>query len=125
MDKIFLPNLAFWGTHGVLPQESKNKQKFIIDAQIEGDFSAACASDDLNDAVDYSKFYEIIRQTVEEESYYLLEALAGAICQKSFVFPQAQTVRIGVEKVKAPIIPTGIPARVEIERSRKFYEKDK
>ena len=118
MDKIILANLSFWGIHGVLPQEKTAKQEFIVHAEIGADLQRALESDEIADTVDYGAIYAVVRQTVEEESYALLEALAGRMIAKILSFARVESVKVRVEKVKAPLMPQGAAAAVEIERSK-------
>ncbi len=79
MDRILLNGLVFFGRHGCHQAERELGQKFLVDIELECDLSAACASDDMADTVDYVALYNEAREVIEGESATLLESLAGRI----------------------------------------------
>ena len=79
MDRILLNGLVFFGRHGCHQAERELGQKFLVDIELECDLSAACASDDMADTVDYVALYNEAREVIEGESAMLLESLAGRI----------------------------------------------
>ncbi|HEX3011424.1 MAG TPA: dihydroneopterin aldolase, partial [Syntrophomonadaceae bacterium] len=76
MDKILAKGLTFKGCHGVLPQEKKLPQKFIVDLELFLDLSSAGIEDNLQKTVNYDEVYKQVKRIVENESYNLIEALA-------------------------------------------------
>ena len=79
MDRILLNGLVFFGRHGCHQAERELGQKFLVDIELECDLTAACASDDMADTVDYVALYNEAREVIEGESAMLLESLAGRI----------------------------------------------
>ena len=77
MDTIILKDLHFWGRHGANPGEKDRPQEFIIQCELYFPFDEASASDDLRFTVDYGRVFADLKKIVEEESFNLLEALAG------------------------------------------------
>lgn len=69
-------NMKFSGHHGVSDEEKTGGGDYEIDCEIETDISRCGASDDINDAVDYSEIYDIISEHMEKRSYNLMETLA-------------------------------------------------
>ena len=61
MDIITLKGLAFYAFHGVLVEENKLGQKFIVDLQMFLDLSSAGDNDDLNQTVNYAEVYDKIK----------------------------------------------------------------
>ena len=53
LDRIELRGLKVRGTHGVFEHEKRDGQDFLVDLVLWTDFTAAAASDDLADTVDY------------------------------------------------------------------------
>ena len=51
-DLISLPGLRVRGHHGVLEQERRDGQDFVVDAVLTGDTRAAATSEDLAATVD-------------------------------------------------------------------------
>lgn len=119
MDKIHLKNLIFHAHHGVLPEERRLGQRFIIDLEMGVDLSEAGRSDDLATSVCYGSVYESVKAVVTEQQFQLLEALAEAIAQKIFAeFERVEQVHLWVKKPEAPIAGVFDYAGVEIVRQR-------
>ena len=103
-DRISLINLRFLGHHGDMPEERESRQPFEVDLIVHLDLSAAGASDDLDQTVDYAPLAEIARRAVEERSFRLIEALAGSIADEVLAAaPRADSVEVRVRKPHAPL----------------------
>jgi dihydroneopterin aldolase len=119
MDKIIMENMAFYGNHGVLPEEKALGQKFFVDAYLGLPLKKAGENDDLNFSVNYGAVYETIKEVVTEECFDLLEALAERLCNAIFdAYPQVAEIRIRVKKPEAPVPGLFDFFGVEIERER-------
>lgn len=119
MDKIMLKGLHFWGYHGCLASEGKLGQPFHIDLVLETDLSAAGASDDLRETVDYSVVYSVVKDIVENRRYHLIERLGTVIAEEILrAFPPVQAVTVTVHKPQAPIGGLFDDAAVVLERRR-------
>lgn len=120
MDLIELRDLAFYGYHGVLPEEQRLGQRFIVSLRLGLDLQTAGQTDDLELTVNYADVAEAVQAIVEGPPFKLIEALAEQIAQLIlFQFARVQTVSVRIEKPSAPIsvVPTSGVA-VEIHRSR-------
>ena len=53
-DKISITGIQALGYHGLLEDERKNGQLFIVDVEVELDLSKAAKNDDINKSVDYN-----------------------------------------------------------------------
>lgn len=117
-DRIVLRNVRLEGRHGYYDHELERPQPFEVDVELVLNLQPAGIDDDLEQSVDYSKVYDIVRQIVESTSYRLLEALAEAISHELLAaFPVAE---VGV-RVRKPKVQLGGPldyAGVEIWRQR-------
>ncbi len=119
MDKIIMRNMKFFGYHGVLPEEREKGQNFIIDIEMTTDLENASESDELDDSVDYSKAYEIVRNIVENNKFRLIEKLAGSISREMLSkFPKIQEITVVVKKPEAPIDGEFDWMGVELRRRR-------
>jgi len=104
MDKILIKNLKLFGYHGYGPREREAGQLFIIDVELEGDFSSA---QDLSQTVDYSEVIERIREINAANNFLLIESFAQEIaCSILESFPRVQRVKAKVKK--RPPQPVGI-----------------
>jgi len=118
MDKIILPNMEFWGRHGINDEERANPQPFLVALELCLSLEKAAAEDDIVYTVDYSQIYLQIKDLVENSSYYLIEALTGKIAQIALAYEPVQKVCVSVEKSRARIEDQYFCARVVLERSR-------
>lgn len=115
-DKIILKGLVFRGHHGVHPAERELGQRFEVDVELTLDLGRAMASDALQDTVDYSRVYAVVRQEVEEQRYQLLEGLAGAIVRRLLAELPITALLVRVRKPQVPLDGVLSYAAVEIRR---------
>ena len=102
-DRIELIGIREFGYHGVLDFEKADGQEFVVDAVIETDFTAAVASDDVADTVDYGAIGTLIASTVAGTRFNLIEALADRICRDIASIPRVARVTVTVHKPHAPM----------------------
>jgi 7,8-dihydroneopterin aldolase/epimerase/oxygenase len=117
-DKIILSNMVFRGRHGVHPAERELGQRFEVDVELGLDLSQAMASDLLQDTVDYSRAYAIVREEAEEHRYQLIEALAGAIVRRLLAELAVSSVLVRVRKPQVPLNGILSCTAVEVQRQR-------
>lgn len=110
-DRIFIKDLRVFGHHGVTAEEKRAGQHFVIDVECSLDLSKAAATDDLADTVDYGRLVGAVTRIVTEESFDLLEALAGRVVDEAFKDPR-------IEKVVVRISKPAVNAGVELSRRR-------
>jgi dihydroneopterin aldolase len=117
-DRILLEGLRFYGYHGVIAEEAKLGQEFVIDLCIATDLRAAGQSDSLSQTISYAEVVNLTQSIVEEQRYNLLEALAEALAAAILSrYLTAQAVTVRVTKPHAPIPRLG-SGRVAVEISR-------
>ena len=120
MDEVRLEGMVFYGYHGVLPEERKLGQRFVVDLEVECDLSQAGASDRLEDTVNYTNLFNVTKDVIEGTPRNLLEALAEDICKGVLASSSlARRVRVRIQK-PAPPIKGGVMsgASVQIRRER-------
>jgi dihydroneopterin aldolase len=78
MGLIQIENMEFYSFHGHYKEERIVGNKFIVDLTIETEMKVPMKSDNLADAVNYQRVYEIVKQQMEMKSH-LLEHIAGRI----------------------------------------------
>jgi dihydroneopterin aldolase len=104
MDIIKLMNLKFYGYHGVLEEEKKIGQKFIINLELYADLNKACMTDDVNETISYAIVYDIVKNIVENKKFDLIEKLGYEIINEIFkCFDKAEKIMIEVKKPEAPV----------------------
>lgn len=115
-DLIVLQGVRAFGYHGVLPEERREGQEFVVDAEIRTDVAAAAAHDDLSQTVDYSQVGATIVSHITGEPHDLIETLAERIASSCLAFPGVAGVTVTVHKPHAPV---GVPftdVRVVVSR---------
>ena len=76
-DRIELTGLKVRGHHGVFDHEKRDGQDFLVDLVLWTDFTAAAASDDLADTVDYGALALFARDVVAGPAFDLIETVAS------------------------------------------------
>lgn len=78
MGLIQIENMEFYSFHGHFREERIVGNKFLVDLTLETDMKIAAESDNLKDAVNYQRVYEIVKIQMEMKSH-LLEHIASRI----------------------------------------------
>lgn len=100
---------------GVLAKERRRRQRLRITCLLRTDISRAAKTDDVADALDYREIVAIVRRTVRDGRFRLVEAAAGAIVARlADRYGPETTVRLAIEKPRA--IRSGL-AVVELDTS--------
>ena len=73
--RVFLSGIRAEGRHGANPGEKDEPQEFVVDLDVE----VSVAADDISATADYRAVARIARETVQTESFDLLETLASAV----------------------------------------------
>ncbi len=117
MGIIRIEQMEFYSYHGHYEEERIVGNRFIVDLLMETDCSKASLSDELEDALDYQKAYESIKEEMKEKSY-LLEHIARRILDALFIdFPKLDKAEVKVSKLNPPM--GGKIQAVSVELSRK------
>ena len=115
-DQIALLGLRGRGHHGVLPDERRDGQEFVVDLVLHLDTRAAAASDDLADTVSYATLAQAVLDVVEGKPVALLETLAQRIADVGLADPRVDTVDVTVHKPGAPVSVPFADVTVTIRR---------
>jgi dihydroneopterin aldolase len=78
MGLIHIEGMEFYAFHGHFKEEQIVGNKFLIDVTLETDMEKPMESDNLKDAINYQRAYEIVKQEMQKKSH-LLEHIAGRI----------------------------------------------
>ncbi len=106
LDRIAVTGIAARGFHGVLAQEKRDGQMFLVDVALGVDTREAAASDDLARTVDYSAVAAEVVSLVSTGSFDLIETLARRIADACLAFDLVEAVEVTVHKPEAPV---GVP----------------
>ena len=116
MDRILISGLRQMGVHGVLAEEQERAQPFRVDIELLVDLTAAGASDDLADTVDYGAVSDAVRGVVANEHHQLLERLAQRIADVCRADARVHGVVVEVRKLDPPVRARVDHVAVRVER---------
>lgn len=77
---MILRKIEFFGRHGLLPEENRLGQKYVVDVVLYLDLSPAGVADELELTINYADLYEVIKKVVEGPPVALVEDLAENHC---------------------------------------------
>ena len=117
-DRIALTGLEVFAHHGVLPEERRDGQTFVLDVTLELDLAPAAETDDLALTIDYGTLAQDIHDAVAADPVDLIETVADRVVRLCMKVPSVQWVSVTVHKPQAPIAVTFSDVSVTIERSR-------
>ncbi len=120
MDKISLAGIDVYAHHGVHPAERELGQRFVIDLELCGDFSAAALSDSLDHALDYTAVHRLVCRVAATTSFQLIEALAATLCESLLREFDLERVVVTVQKPNPPIPNFLGKASVTFARDRQW-----
>ena len=116
-DIIRLADMSFYGYHGVSASERETGRMFEVDCELEVDLADAGHSDRLTDTIDYTKVYKVIKESLEDKAFSLLEAIAGQLASKLLDNFPIYSVTLRVRKLNPPI--AGNIKYIEVELTRR------
>jgi len=103
MGKIHLEGMEFFAYHGCFNEEQIIGTRFLVDLVVGADTLPAEQSDKLNDTLNYTELYQIIKLEMQIKSH-LLEHVAGRIvvslCSR---FPQINSINLKIAKLNPPV----------------------
>jgi len=111
--------MVFYGFHGVFAEERTLGQRFIVSLELTTDDALDKEIRKLDDTVDYTKVYSLLKKIMETDQFYLLESVANIILDKVLAeFPLVKKAKVFIQKPSVAI--QGILKSVELvmERSR-------
>jgi dihydropteroate synthase len=98
---IALSGVRARGFHGVLAEERRRGQEFVVDARL--DVTRTRVSDDLDTTVDYGGLAEALVADIEREPVDLIETLAARLLDTCLAAPLVSSATVTVHKPSAPI----------------------
>ena len=118
LDRITLTGLRASAFHGVLEEERRTGQIFIIDVTVFLDLRAASASDDLERTIHYGVLAEEVVDAVQSDPVDLIETVAERVANVVLAHAAARKVTVTVHKPSAPITVPFDDVSVTITRGR-------
>ena len=100
---IKLSDIRFYAYHGVLEQERKVGNNYVINIHLNADLTLACESDNVEDTINYALVYNIVEEEMKTPSN-LLEHVAMRILKSiKSTFPQVLRVEVRIAKNNPPV----------------------
>jgi dihydroneopterin aldolase len=117
MAVIYIKDLVVEGRHGVHQHEQEHAQRFSVTVELTVDSDKAAASDKLDDTVNYSQVRNTVIDTVQNNSFGLIERLAREIADRILLDLRIKGLVVSIDKLNA--FKTGVPGiRIEASRSQ-------
>jgi dihydroneopterin aldolase len=114
-DRIAVRGIRAYGRHGALEGERDLPQPFDLDLELELDLTAARASDQLADTLDYAAVHARAVGIVQERSYALLERLGDEIVRALLADPRVLAAGVTIGK---PALLAGATPSVTVRMAR-------
>ena len=110
---IALEGMRFFARHGVFEFEAEDGNDFEVDVWLDTGTRPLPESDDLADALDYGKIYDIAEEVMNDR-VDLLETLVVRIGRRCLgEFEEVDSVRVRVSKMNPPVKGTTVRSYVE------------
>lgn len=117
-DRIRIEGLRAHAHHGVLEQERREGQLFVVDVTVWLPLGPAAAADDLGATIHYGRLAEEIVRAVERDPVDLIETVAERVAQLVLAHPAARRTEVTVHKPNAPVDPPFDDISVTVVRER-------
>lgn len=119
MDRIVIKDLEIYAYHGVLEEEKRKGQPFIVSVELFLNLREAGLTDDLDKTVNYAEICEVISREMTESRYDLIESAAESVADAILLnYHLIKSVRVTVSKPEAPIDMSFDTVYVDITRER-------
>ncbi|HET7399458.1 MAG TPA: 2-amino-4-hydroxy-6-hydroxymethyldihydropteridine diphosphokinase [Intrasporangium sp.] len=116
-DRIVLEGVRARGHHGVLADEKRDGQTFVVDVVLELDLSRPGRSDDLGATVNYAEVAAAVVARITGPSVDLIERLAELIADDVLLHELVAAVEVVVHKPEAPVGQPFGDVRVHVRRT--------
>lgn len=94
--------MNFYAYHGVMPQETKVGNQFVVTLALTAPLEKAVVSDELEDTINYAEVYAVVKEQMEIPSK-LIEHVAGRILYAlKEHFPQLAAIELKLSKLNPP-----------------------
>ena len=103
MSVITIENMEFYAYHGHFEEEQKIGTWFSIDLSMEVDTNKAELSDELEDTVDYSEVYQVVKEQMMIPSKLLEHVGRRVLNTIKERFPDVIDARLKIRKMNPPL----------------------
>ncbi len=113
---IELQGIELHAYHGVLEEERRDGQRFLVDVELDGSDGSAGATDRIEDAIDYRDVVAAVVEISDARAYHLLEAFATALAESLVQRFPVTRARVRVRKPDVILSRPVDHAAVVVER---------
>jgi len=111
--------MVFYGYHGVFAEERSLGQRFIVSLHLTTDAANDKQIHKLDDTVDYTKVYAVLKSIMETDQFHLLESVGNAILDKVLEeFPLVNKAKVFIQKPSVAIQGSLKSVELIMERTR-------
>ena len=103
MSKITIENMEFYAYHGHFEEEQKIGTWFSLDLTMEVDTSKAELTDELEDTVDYSAVYQVVKEQMMIPSKLLEHVGRRILHAVKERFPDVTDAQLKIRKMNPPL----------------------
>ena len=103
MSKITIENMEFYAYHGHFEEEQKIGTWFSLDLTMEVDTSKAELSDELEDTVDYSAVYQVVKEQMKIPSKLLEHVGRRILNAVKERFSDVKNAQLKIRKMNPPL----------------------
>jgi len=116
LGKIEIEGMEFYAHHGCYETERKVGNKFLVDLYMEADCTKASETDNIEDAANYQRAYELIKEEIAITSH-LLENVCKRMLDSIYNNIKGVTkARVKVSKLNPPMGGQILKTSVTLER---------
>lgn len=115
---IELEEMRFYAYHGVMEQEQKVGNTFVVNLELEFNQYISLKQDELEQTINYAEVYTLVKREMDKPSQ-LLEHVVGRIASALFrAFTLIEGLNIKLSKQKPPFSADIRSASVRLELRR-------
>lgn len=100
---IKLNDMRFYAYHGVLKQETKVGNYYVVNIHIDADLSYACNSDNVEDTINYAIVYDLVKAEMQKPSKLIEHVAMRIYTSIKSEFPQIINLEVRLAKNSPPI----------------------
>ena len=103
MHKILVEGIKIYAYHGCLKEEGKIGTNYIVDVEMETDFTTAALTDDLSKTIDYVAVYNIVKKQMAVRSKLIEQVGQRIVNELKNQFSSLKKVIVKVTKLNPPM----------------------
>ena len=116
-DRVIVHGIRFHARHGATRLEREIGVRYSVTVEMTKDLTSAIRSDSLRDTVDYARVHAVVLEVARQNSFQLMEALAGQLTARLLEDFSVDEVQIQIRK-ETPVLE-GIVDWVGVEITRR------